>query len=568
LLEDFHLHHWSRELHRRLHGMRVRAVETAGHTRFRLRWAGPGGDLLFLLAPQFPACLPVRPGDPAAAADWLPCAPADAVVAGATLVSVEKVPDDRILFFSLAAGETVFTLRAEIRPIAPALYLCGPDDSVLFSLGALRRRLIRPPEKHLREERPGRIEPAPDALVPFLAALPRDQWRSGLARSVRRLSPTLVEEALVRAGGEASAEAVAASVAGVCSLAYQPADRNFLYSRVPWPERDFPLDPAREIRLASFPLASAAGWECRESADLGPLLALWLDYTRRQQAFTQARGELLRRLGERSRRAEGKIHSLQEQLAAAEDADRLKQFGEIILAGLSRFGADFRGESLTAPDLYDPEQADVRIPLDPLKTLPENAESYFRRHRKARQAARAVPERLAAARRRLAETGSRIAAVDAARSPAELEAASLPALDDRRSKPAPGPAALPADRRLRRFQSRGGRTILVGRSAADNDHLSFRVGRPNDIWCHAADYSGSHVVLQWGRKEDPPLEELRETAAVAAWYSGARQEPHADVRWTRCKFVQKIKGVPGRVRLQQSRTIRVAPALPKIPEVE
>ena len=322
------------------------------------------------------------------------------------------------------------------------------------------------------------------------------------------------------------------------------------------------------MRLASFPLASAAGWACRESPALGTLLALWLDYTLRHRAFHQAKGELLQRLGERTRRATGKIHSLELQLAATEDADRLKQLGGIILAVLSRFGADFRGESIDAPDLYDPDQQEIRIPLDPLKSLPENAEMYFRRHRKARQAARAVPERLAAARRRLAETEALAAAASAARSPAELEAASAQAPDSRRPKSAPGPAAPPADRRLRRFLSRGGRTILVGRSAADNDHLSFRVGRPNDIWCHAADYSGSHVILQWGRKEDPPLEELREAAAVAAWYSGARKESSADVRWTRCKFVQKIKGVPGRVRLQKSHTIRVAPALPQHPTEE
>ena len=440
LLEDFHLHHWSRELHRRLRGQRVRAAETAGHTRLRLRWAGPGGDLLFLLAPQFPACLPARPGDPAASADWQPCAPVDAAVAGATLVAVEKVPDDRILVFSLAAGGTVFTLRAEIRPIAPALYLCSPDDSVLFSLGALRQRLLRPPDRHLRAERPGRIDPAPEVIAPFLAGHPREEWRSRLARSVRRLSPTLVEEALARAGGEASAAAVAAEVAGVCQLAYRAADRFYLYSPVPWPERDFPLDPAREVRLSSFPLASAAGWACRESRPTsGRSWPSGWTTPSGIRPSTQSKGELLRRLGERARRAAGMIHSLELQLTATEDADRLKQFGEILLAGLSRFGADFRGESITAPDLYDPDQRDIRIPLDPLKTLPENAEAYFRRHRKARQAARAVPERLDAARRRLAETESLAAAVAAARSHRGTRSRLAPAPERRRPKPASGP---------------------------------------------------------------------------------------------------------------------------------
>jgi predicted ribosome quality control (RQC) complex YloA/Tae2 family protein len=71
------------------------------------------------------------------------------------------------------------------------------------------------------------------------------------------------------------------------------------------------------------------------------------------------------------------------------------------------------------------------------------------------------------------------------------------------------------------------------------------------------------VVLTWGQKGEPPPADLREAAAVAAWYSGARHETAVDVRWTRSKYVQKVKGTAGLVRLMKFRTLRVVPARPR-----
>jgi predicted ribosome quality control (RQC) complex YloA/Tae2 family protein len=548
-------------LHRRLHGRQVRSVEVAGHTRLRLRWTASGEDLLVQLTPQFPLCLPVRPADSSAAADWLPCPAMEARIAGAVLTAVEKVPDDRVLAFRLGGGAHRFTLWAEIRPIAPALYLCDADDGILFALGALPRHLLRPPARYLATPRTGRMDPTADQLRTFLDAVSRSEWPSRLVRSFQRLSPSLVAEALARAGGGTVPGTVAAALAEVAVAAYQPAERFYLCSREPWPEDRFPLDPQRDIRLGVLPPVALTGWACQESPDLEPLLRKWWRYHAESQAFLQRKGELLHQLEDRARRLSGKIHALEQQLAGAEQAESLKRTGEIILANLHRFESGYRGDCLPAVDIFDPVQPEIRIQLDPGRTLPENAETYFRRSRKARQAASAVPERLTGARRRLEEIRALLAAARAALSAAELAPMTADTPAKRRMQR--HSAAPAADRRLRRYQGHGGRTILVGRSAADNDYLSFRVGRPDDIWFHAADYSGSHVVLQWGRKEDPPLAALREAAALAAWYSGARKETSADVRWTRCKFVHKYKGAPGRVRLMKSHTLRVSPRLPE-----
>src|SRR5205085_4171361 len=79
----------------------------------------------------------------------------------------------------------------------------------------------------------------------------------------------------------------------------------------------------------------------------------------------------------------------------------------------------------------------------------------------------------------------------------------------------------------RRFVSTDGFEILVGKKAADNDFLTFRVARSLDTWMHAADYPGSHVVIRNAGKKEVPQRTLLEAARLAAFYSDAREQPKA-----------------------------------------
>ena len=112
----------------------------------------------------------------------------------------------------------------------------------------------------------------------------------------------------------------------------------------------------------------------------------------------------------------------------------------------------------------------------------------------------------------------------------------------------------------RRYLSADGLEILVGRTSNDNDHLTFKIAKPNDLWLHAADYGGSHVVIRHAPKQPIPHRTLIEAAQLAAWFSQAKKDPKVDVHYTERKFVSRIKGgKPGLVRMQRFKNITVEP---------
>ncbi len=113
----------------------------------------------------------------------------------------------------------------------------------------------------------------------------------------------------------------------------------------------------------------------------------------------------------------------------------------------------------------------------------------------------------------------------------------------------------------RKFVSPDGWTVLVGRTAADNDVLSLRLASPKDFWLHVAGDSGSHVVIRNPEGiQRPPRETLQFAAALAAGYSRARSGGRVAVHWTQRSEVRKPRGLPaGKVALGRYRTIHASP---------
>ncbi|HEV7843269.1 MAG TPA: NFACT RNA binding domain-containing protein, partial [Pyrinomonadaceae bacterium] len=112
----------------------------------------------------------------------------------------------------------------------------------------------------------------------------------------------------------------------------------------------------------------------------------------------------------------------------------------------------------------------------------------------------------------------------------------------------------------RRYRSSDGYEILVGRAARDNDYLTFRVARPHDLWLHAADYPGSHVVVRNPSRKEIPQRTVFEAAQLAAHFSHAKRDAKVNVHYTERKFLAKPKGAaPGLVRMSSFRTLTVEP---------
>ena len=113
----------------------------------------------------------------------------------------------------------------------------------------------------------------------------------------------------------------------------------------------------------------------------------------------------------------------------------------------------------------------------------------------------------------------------------------------------------------RRFVSPDGLTVLVGKSASDNDVLSVKLAAPRDFWFHIAAGSGSHVVVRNpDGLERLPRETQRFAAALAAGYSKARKGGQVAVHVTRCSEVRKPRGFPpGKVTLGRFKTVQAEP---------
>jgi YD repeat-containing protein len=103
--------------------------------------------------------------------------------------------------------------------------------------------------------------------------------------------------------------------------------------------------------------------------------------------------------------------------------------------------------------------------------------------------------------------------------------------------------------------------VLVGRTDADNDSLSFRVARPEDWWFHVRGMPGSHVLLQGPPGADADRQTLTRAAAIAAYHSKARNAGVVPVSGTRARDVSKPRGAKtGTVQIRNERVFKVRPA--------
>ena len=109
------------------------------------------------------------------------------------------------------------------------------------------------------------------------------------------------------------------------------------------------------------------------------------------------------------------------------------------------------------------------------------------------------------------------------------------------------------------FRSSSGLRISVGKNNSQNDQLTTRMASRWDIWFHTQKIHGSHVIL-WTGGEDPDARSLQEAAALAAYYSQARESKKVPVDYTPVKYVKKPAGArPGMVVYTTYQTAYVDP---------
>ena len=199
----------------------------------------------------------------------------------------------------------------------------------------------------------------------------------------------------------------------------------------------------------------------------------------------------------------------------------------------------------------------MTIALDPDLSAVENAQAYFARYEKAKSATAEIPALIRRAQLELAYLDQ--LATDLAL------ASNWPEIDEVRTALVAGGYA-PQRRRVKmqlgqplRVLSPDGLQILVGRSARQNHQVTFRYATPDDLWLHAVDVPGAHVVVRSGGQQVPEAT-LICAAEMAARYSAASGEGSVLVAYTARRYVRPIRGAgPGMVTYRNEQTIAVAP---------
>jgi predicted ribosome quality control (RQC) complex YloA/Tae2 family protein len=273
-----------------------------------------------------------------------------------------------------------------------------------------------------------------------------------------------------------------------------------------------------------------------------------------KNAASQLKDQLRREIAKRERL----LTNLKNDLAGHGNADEHKRLGDLLLANIGN--AKRTGDLLTLTDYYAEGQPSLEMTLDENKLLQDAAAEAFSRYGKAKRAVVEIGERLAQVDKEVEELKQKQARLDKAIAGGDESilasfAASKPKTaraKSKESKTIPG---------TRRYRSSDGYEVIVGRTARDNDNLTFRVARPNDLWLHAGDYPGSHVIVSNTSRREIPQRTVIEAAQLAAKFSQASNDSKVIIHYTRRKFLSKPKGsAPGLVRMSNFKTIAVEPA--------
>jgi predicted ribosome quality control (RQC) complex YloA/Tae2 family protein len=255
-------------------------------------------------------------------------------------------------------------------------------------------------------------------------------------------------------------------------------------------------------------------------------------------------------LGERIKRFKSALEHVAAEEERCQGHNEARIMAEALLINVA--GIAHGVGSVILPNPYDPG-LELNIPLERTKNPQENANDLFSRARRMKRGLDEVHTRRRKLTEEMKEAQKALEALTAREDPGPAREV----LDvkthhtGRKRRAAAAPYSGPGRR-----QTVDGFTILVGKSSTDNEKVTFKAAGPNDLWLHARDYPGSHVVILTEKRQVPD-KVLYAAAALTAKWSGAKNDTAPEIMVTERKWVRKIKGgKPGMVTVERFRTIR------------
>ncbi|MEH1935565.1 MAG: NFACT family protein [Nostoc sp.] len=310
------------------------------------------------------------------------------------------------------------------------------------------------------------------------------------------------------------------------------------------------------------------GWGAVENVkDIQELLNRYYSNQINEQLFSQLRHQLSQKLNNILAKLRNKAQTFKTRLQQSDKADEYRQKADLLMAHLQNWEPGMKEIILSDFDTNLP----VTIALQPDKNAVQNAQSLYKQHQKLKRARAAVEplllevqteiEYLEQVEAAISLMGYAYAQIDTYQTAEDLRALEEireeligqkyledPEYRSRSANEAPST-------NFHRYLTPSGFEVLIGRNNRQNDQLTFRVAGDYDLWFHAQEIPGSHVLLRLEPRAVAEEADLQFVANLAAYYSRARQSEQVPVVYTQLKHVYKPKGAKPGIAIYKQETI-------------
>ena len=293
-------------------------------------------------------------------------------------------------------------------------------------------------------------------------------------------------------------------------------------------------------------------------SSLSQLLDVFYKDKAERDRVKQQASELIRRVENELQKNRQKLKKQEKELQATENAEEFRQKGELLTTFLHQVPND---QDQVVLDNYYTNQP-ITISLDKALTPNQNAQKYFKRYQKLKEAVKYLTELIEETKATIlylesVETVLNQAGLDEI---AEIREELIQTGFIRRRQR----EKIQKRKKPEKYLASDGKTIiLVGRNNLQNEELTFKIARKEELWFHAKDIPGSHVVISGNLN---PSDEVKTDAAeLAAYYSKGRLSNLVQVDMIEVKKLNKpTGGKPGFVTYTGQKTLRVTPDSEKI----
>ena len=481
----------------------------------------------------------------------------------ARLTGVFQLPMERCAVFSFDCidemGDRVEKrLVAELMGRTCNLYLLSPDGRIIdclrrVGLDETAKRPALPGMYYQAPEPVNKADPTADeSYVNLLTEPGADILADRLMDALGGLSPLVCREAALYAAGSTDAR-----VSSCDERAVTEKLRLFFREQLNHPRPYYWAGPDGVPKQFAFCPIRQYG-EYREADSFCALLDMYYTLRDRTDAIRQKGQGLRKTVQNLCTRLTRKIAVQEKELLQSKDRERLRQLGDIVTANLHRIT---KGQTiLQAEDFYDEEMKQIDISISPVLSPQQNAAKFYKDYTRMKNAEKELTKQLAIGREELSYLQSVLDELNRAQSEQELE-------EIRQELSAGGCVKADTGKRKikqaktapMRFESTDGFPIYVGRNNRQNEELTFKMARKDDIWLHASKVHGSHVIIACAGKRVPD-DTVTQAAQLAAYYAETAGGQNIPVDITPVKQVKKTPaGKPGMVIYHTYRTVVVNP---------